>query len=199
VTPRTCKRVRRELPWFVGGDLPVARRAEVQEHLRGCFECRRDAASLQQSTKVLREVGERPAARIDEAMFADMHATILDGLDAELRADPPRPVLPRPLVSIAAAGVLFTVGWWFVRGPAQASVFERPPIVMPVGSEHPAAVPYSGPRVPLRLLGEEHPDREVTGTDGMGPGMMGRWRLRTLVDEGAPAPWEQTDAVERGR
>lgn len=188
MSARVCRTVRRELPWFVGGDLPEARIDAVQEHLMVCVDCRRQAASLQQSTKALRAMAEQatsPTPAVAESMFASMHAEILGRVDEIAAASDrgPSPVW-RSLLSIAAAAVLFVVGWWLVRSPSSLSVFERSPMVAPAAAGPATVVPWAGPRVELQLLGDEGP--AAGGTGSPGPGMMGRWRLRTLVGEEGP-------------
>ncbi|MBL9076064.1 MAG: zf-HC2 domain-containing protein [Planctomycetes bacterium] len=175
----SCRTIRRQLPLFVGGDLAVPAAADVREHLRGCQACRREAAGLQQPLLRLREV--EPAVG-DEAMFTAMQQAIVARV-AGAAAGSVRPVgrpLARPwLVGAAAAALVsFLVGWGWVRTHERPSALQRPPIAMPVGhGDTELAVPYAGDRVPLRLLGDE-PGSSST----QGPGMLGRWRLRSLVE-----------------
>jgi hypothetical protein len=206
VTSRACRLVQRELPWFVGGDLPASRRDAVQDHLRGCLPCRRQAASLQQSTKALRamagDAASAAAGPVDEALFTSMHASILATVEAEVAASACHDRMPlrRLVLPVAAAVALFSIGWWIVRSPSGLSLFERPPIVSPAMAVGPATVvPYAGPRVELRLLGDE---RSEDPAGSLGPGLMGRWRLRSLVGEGVlphlpPDPGVAGDARDR--
>jgi hypothetical protein len=46
-------------------------------------------------------------------------------------------------------------------------------------------VPWSGQRVDWQLLGDEQP---AAGVEGWGSGLMGRHRLRALVDDGIVLP-----------
>lgn len=186
-----CQRVRDELPWFVGGDLPVERERAAAAHLRDCSACRREAAALQQSRKALGVAGRVVPDGADEAMFAAMHASIVAAVgreqDGAMRGEVERPwpgrMPARRWVQVLAAAAMFLFGWWLVDTRAVSSVFDRPPIGGPARVVGVAkAVPYAGHRVQLQPLGDEW--RPATGgvENGVGPGMMGRWRLRTLED-----------------
>lgn len=186
----SCSRACRDLPLFLGGDLDAARSGEVGAHLRGCPACRREAMGLQQALKQLQRIAT-PA--VDESTFAAMHAVILERVEAGMAgsiAAPRGSAGWRLWWAMAAAAALFLAGWWFVRPPAVPAALERAPIAVPVG--HSAAtlvVPYAGERVPLRLLGDDVVSGEQEAGRGAAPGMMGRWRLRTLVDEQSGEPW----------
>jgi hypothetical protein len=177
-----CQRVRDELPWFVGGDLPAERERATADHLRDCRDCRRHAAALQQSTKALGEAGRVAPDGADEAMFAVMHASILAAVGREeavrMRGEAGRPAWR--WAQVLAAAAMFLFGWWLVDSRSDSPVFGRPPITSPIGVGAAKAVPYAGDRVQLQPLGDEWP--AASGGDGFGPGMMGRWRLRTLED-----------------
>lgn len=187
-----CRQIREALPLFVGGDLAGVRADAVREHLRDCTACRREAAGLQQPLKRLRGLG---AAAVDEAMFASLQDAIVERVAAEALGDVPGERLrthPAWWGAAAAAAVLSClVGFWVVRPEAGPALLRRAPIAMPVGDPGPSVVvPYAGPRVPLRLLGHE-----PGSGSAQGPGMMGRLRLRSLVEETddlppplAPAP-----------
>ena len=85
---------------------------------------------------------------------------------------------------IAAAAVLLTGGLWLgVQSHRDGSVWRRPPTVTPAACS--IVVPWSGPRVDLRLLGDERP---AELGEGWGTGLMGRHRLRSLVDDGIVLP-----------
>lgn len=182
-----CAHVQRELPLFVGGDLGPPAAAMVAAHLRDCPTCRREAVRLQQSLRRLRSV---TVPAVDEQWFASMAAAIDDRLAAEAAAGPSRsPVaVSRWWWSAAAALLLFAVGWWLVRPPAPA-VFGRAPIAIPVGHPGPGhaggalVAPYAGERISLRPLGDDESMRGSWADSGQAPGMLGRWRLRALVDE----------------
>jgi anti-sigma factor RsiW len=76
VTP-TCDSVRALLADFVGGDLVPAAAEGVRRHLRGCAACRNEAVGWQQARKALRGFGAAVPRAADEAMFVDLHASIV--------------------------------------------------------------------------------------------------------------------------
>jgi hypothetical protein len=210
-----CSHVCRDLPLFIGGDLDVGRAAEIGRHLRDCATCRREAVGLQQSLKQLRRIAApaMAASTGDEALFASMHAAIVDRVDAEIACGVGSAGGGwRGLHTMAthrwgwglgwaaaAAVVLFVVGWWAVRLPSAPTLLERAPIVVPVRhADANVVVPYAGPRVPLRLLGDEAVSDQRWTEIGRAPGMMGRCRLRSLVGEEpmVPEPGESAAAVE---
>lgn len=180
-----CRAIRDALPLFVGGDLAETRARAVRQHLRDCAACRREAAGLQQPLKRLRGLG---AGAVDEAMFASLQDAIVERVAAEACGDAlgerPRTHPAWWAAAAAAALVSFLVGWWVVRPAAGPALLRRAPIAMPVGDPGPSVVvPYAGPRVPLRLLGHE-----PGSGSAQGPGMMGRLRLRSLVEEAEDLP-----------
>jgi len=218
-----CSHVCRDLPLFIGGDLDVGRAAEIGRHLRDCPTCRREAVGLQQSLKQLRRIAApaMAASADDESLFASMHAAIVDRVDAEIAggietADGTwfasgswgglRTMAAHRWGwglgwAAAAAVVLFVIGWWSVRPPAAPALLDRAPIVVPVRhAEANVVVPYAGPRVPLRLLGDEAVSDQRWAEIGRAPGMMGRCRLRSLVGEEpmVPEPCESTSSAEPG-
>ncbi len=189
-----CSPVCRDLPLFLGGDLDLARSAEVSRHLRECSPCRREAMRLQQSLKQLQRIA---LPIVHESVFAEMQATIVARVDAEIAAGHAEPRVPVGWQlgwAGAAAAALFVIGWWFVRPPLAPAALERSPIAVPIGHSDPRLVqPYAGTGVPLRFLGDDVVSGERGAGFGPAPGMMGRWRLRALVDEEFFAPWPGTD------
>lgn len=199
-----CSHVRRDLPLFIGGDLAALRTGEIRRHLRDCPACRREAVGLQQSRKRLQRIVDPAlvAAVADESLFTCMQAAIVDRVDAELLAGaggPPVPSGHRLWWSAAAAAALFVIGWWLVQPSLRPAALERAPLAVPVGHAGAALVqPYAGPPVPLRLLGGAGAGDANPGggswaggnwaESGLQPGMMGRWRLRSLVGEGPTVP-----------
>ena len=178
-----CRKVQNELPWFVGGDLPAERERATADHLRDCSGCRRQAAALQQSKKVLGEAGRVVPEGADEPMFTAMHASILAAVGrveaGQLQRETGRAAWR--WAQVLAAAAMFLFGWWLVDTRTDSPVFGRPPIATPVGVAK--AVPYAGDRMQLQPLGDE---RTANGADAVGPGMMGRWMLRTLEDHQDP-------------
>lgn len=173
----TCAEVRGHLEWFVGGDLDACSLAAVRSHLRDCQACRSVAGSLHRATCAVRALADAPHPAVDDSMFTAMHAEVMAAVAAEAGRERS---WPKRLLPLVAAVVLFGLGWWLVRGSDDGSVFVRPPIMAMTGTEGPAkAVPWAGPRVPLRSLGEES-DSDAPADGSFGPGMMGRWHLRTL-------------------
>ncbi len=190
---RSCAQVREQLALFVGGDLAVAPADAVRVHLMSCRTCRSEAAALQQASAALRELGRAPVPGVDDRLFAAMHrtivATVADGDGGALD----RARLVRRWAVAAAAVLLAAVGFWWGRGEPEPSVWRRSPLSTPVALDAPViVVPYAGPRVELRPLGDEWwPEwAQENGLDrgAVRPGMGGRLQLRSLVDEGALLP-----------
>jgi hypothetical protein len=61
-----CSEVRAALPEFVYGDLPAAVQADVEAHLGGCANCRREADALRQVRRLL-SAPPAPEVRVDAA------------------------------------------------------------------------------------------------------------------------------------
>jgi hypothetical protein len=183
-----CDSIREALPWFVGGDLEVARSEVVRAHLVECFACRAEAATLQQGIARLQRAAVARASGVDDMFFGDMHRTIMaqvgvsevggSGAGGLGRALAPAGVAMKMWMPLAAL-LLVGLGFWAGRGRTE-SIFDRPPLGVPLGvatstvpvshGEPPTAVPWAGDGVPLRLLGEDFPlDREGSD-DGNGEG-----------------------------
>lgn len=173
----TCAKVGSWLPGFVGDNLDADAAAIVRAHLRDCVLCRREAAALQQARNALQRLGTAPAPGVDDAWFAELQRDVVAAVGRQAHRVGPRwwEICRWPL-SAAAAAALFLCGWWLVRDAGPESLLQRPPIATAVGHTGPAkAVPWSGERLEMLPLGDEG------GVEnGVGPGMMGRWRLRTL-------------------
>lgn len=177
-----CARIVQELPLFVGEDLGRdacgADRADaVREHLMACCDCRREASALQQARKALRQFGGAMPAGVDEAMFAAMHRQVL----AHTVQAPVQPARPWwAALSVVAAVLLFGLGLWLVEAWRDDGVLRRPPLMLDAnatsGQGLVRAVPYSGGRVELQMLGYED-------AGAVGQGMAGRLDLRRLGDE----------------
>lgn len=185
----TCASIRRQLSWFVGGDLDRDRGREVAAHLAECLPCRRQAAGLQQAGKALAslgdEAGRAAVAGVDEAMFASLHAEITAAV-ADETVGQSMLNWPRALW-LAAAMLLFGLGWWLARAPETIGLLDRPPIPAVAATTGDAALvlPWAGPRAWLRPLGYDDSEAEAgAGRDlRLGSGMMCRHRLRTLEGE----------------
>jgi anti-sigma factor RsiW len=190
-----CTRILSWLPAFVGDELDVAAAATVRQHLRDCVDCRRQAASLQQARNALQRLAAAPAPGVDEAWFASLQQDVVAAVARQAERPAPRwwEAMRWP-VSVAAAAALFSCGWWLVRDDGPESLLQRPPLVTTVGhagaSLGPAkAVPWSGERLQMQPLGDEG------GVEsGFGPGMMGRYQLRTLEGREWPAGWPLPEA-----
>ncbi|MBL8749256.1 MAG: zf-HC2 domain-containing protein [Planctomycetes bacterium] len=181
----SCERVLAQLDWFVGDDLDAAAATAVRSHLRECVSCRAEAGALQRTRNTLRAAAEAACRGVDEAMFAAMHDEVMAAVrDQEMRDAAP-PSLLRRVLPFAAAGALFVVGWTVVRHWVPPSVFDREPIGTSVVAPR-QAHPFGVPALPLRLLSDD--SVEEPAADGLGAGMMGRWRLRTLEGVDATAP-----------
>jgi hypothetical protein len=196
MSARSCERIAKLLPAFAGGDLDAATSESVRVHLLGCHACRGDAAVLQRGLGGLRRLGEQPPAGVDEEFFAGMHASIV----AACAGEPARAADRRWwrwMLASAAAAALLAIGFWWGHEPAD-SVWSRPPLGTSAAFEafeEPKAVPWSGSRVPLRLLGDDDAatqrgsdERLDPGTAPAGTGLGARDRLRSLVDDGMLLP-----------
>jgi hypothetical protein len=175
-----CTQVRPALPLFVGGDVDVATGDDVRAHLRDCPACRAEASALQQATLRLRRLAAAPAAGVDEAMFAAMHGDVMAHVGAAAEAAPRAEWRAWPWVA-AAATALLAVGFWWGFDVGDDGVYRRMPIALPAVLEPAKVVPWSGPRVVLRPLSDDRAFGADDASDGSG--MLGRDRLRLLVDE----------------
>lgn len=180
-----CAHARTRLPWFVGGDLDAREAETVRAHLIACVDCRNEAAGLQRAVVGLRAAAAEPVAGVDDAMFAAMHANIvervaaLDGEQLQLRR-----VAGQRWALAAAALALVGVGFWLGHGAPQPNVLTR--TATTVGDSTPIVVPYSGQRA-MRALGNDViPDDGREGSSGTG--LRGRDELRTLIDDGMVLP-----------
>ncbi len=190
-----CERTLAMLPLFVGGDLDAATAEPVRQHLLACLRCRGEASSLQRATLSMRRLAAEPAADVDDGMFAAMNRAIMDQVlvtdVAELTAATSTMSGRRWLESVAAV-LLLAFGFWCGQASWQSSVLQRAPMATPANdgpaNDGPAiVVPYAGPRVPQRLLGDDVQDGYPL-QPGDAAGLMGRERLRSLVDEGMVLP-----------
>jgi hypothetical protein len=182
----SCGSIAASLPLFAGGDLDARAAEGVRAHLRDCAACRAEAARLQQATLRLRRFAAAPGAGVDEAMFEALHRDILGRVAASAE-----PMRPRWWPWTVAAAALLTVGFWWGLGLAEddGGVFVRPPLATPAAFEPAIVVPWAGPRVPLRPLSDDRPWQADDAGDGSG--MLGRDRLRGLVDESMVLPPRQ--------
>lgn len=190
------------------GELDAARSAEVRAHLRQCVACRAEAGAFLRAGRALREaMVARDAAVDDDALQVDLHAAIMarvseiewrDGAAHEGAAAAYGPgvlgfarfwhALPwRQVVALVAAAVMLVAlgfwafGFWLGDGSGRDSIWNRQP-VQASGDGPLRALPYAGPRVELLPVGL--PIDDVGGAEnGVGPGMMGRGRLRTQIDD----------------
>jgi hypothetical protein len=207
----SCERVCAQLPPFLGGELDAAGAAVVRQHLLGCHACRGEAAAFQRALGGLHALAQQPVAGVDEAFFAKLHGAIV----ADCAACEPLPTGAmrgwRWGLAALAAAALVAVGFWCGHDRA-VSVWDRPPLGTSTAFTEPTAVPYAGPRVPLRLLGDDAPAEARSPGDagagtldpgsmdsgsgdvarGVGSGLRARDRLRSLVDDGMLLPPRQS-------
>ncbi len=183
--PDSCERVLAQLDMFVGDDLDAAAATAVRSHLRACVTCRAEAGALQRTRNTLRAAAEAAYRGVDDAVFAAMHDDVMAAVREQEMRDAGAPALVRRVIPFAAAAALFVVGWTVVRHWAPPSVFDREPIGTSAVAPR-QAHPFGVPALPLRLLSDD--SVEEPPADGLGAGMMGRWRLRTLEGVDATAP-----------
>jgi hypothetical protein len=192
MSPAPCDSIREALPWFVGCELEPEHMASVRAHLVGCVACRGEASALHQGVARLQRASTAPVPGIDDAFFADLHRSIV----ARVETIDAAPVVARGSGLrgwLAMAAVLLVgFGFWLGRG-GESSIFDRPPLTTPAAFDTPATVvPWVGPRVTLRPLGNETAaDEPGADLDGQRAGMMARDRLRDLVDEKMVLPRRQ--------
>jgi anti-sigma factor RsiW len=195
VTAWACCRARRRLVAFVAGELPAARARAVRQHLFRCVACRRLAASHQQAGQALRHAG---AAIVASGRYEAIADTMFERIVARAAGSPPGGAgLPTTaawstrLAWAAAAALLVVLGGLWGTGSASSSVWRRAPIAAQVAERESdgsaIVVPWSGPRVVLQPVGlDAVPPDGGAGTGGTG--MMGRDRLRAVVDEAIVLP-----------
>lgn len=208
--PVDCVYVRPLLATLAADDqdteLDAARLAEVRAHLRDCHGCRTEAGGFLRAGRALREAAAvRDAVVADDVLQQDLHAAIMarvaeiewqEGAVHEAAAYGPGVLgfarfwqaLPwRQVVALVAAAVMLVAlgfwafGFWLDDGSGRDSIWNRQP-VQASGDGPLRALPYAGPRVELLPVGL--PIDDVGGAEnGVGPGMMGRGRLRTQIDD----------------
>lgn len=186
----SCEQARAALSPFFGGELERAAADGLRAHLCVCPACRTEAATFKRALAALRAFGERPDEAPDDAFFAGMHAAIVAQCATPEPAGAGRWRWP---LSVAAAAALVALGFWWGREP-EVSVWDRPPLdASPAAYQEPKVVPYSGGRVPLRLLGDDAAGADETDRSrrDVGSGLRARDRLRSLVDDGMPLPPRQ--------
>lgn len=186
----SCDAVRAQLALFVGGDLEVAAADAVREHLLACLTCRNEAAGLQRAVFGLRREAVAAAPRLGEDFFASLQHDICARVAAAAVPDAAPAATRSPwrglFVAAAAAG-LALAGFLATRG-GEPSVWTRPAVATPVDFGAPKAVPWAGPRVPLRLLGDDGlADEAIDDATGETQGLRARETLRNLVDD---ASWQ---------
>lgn len=181
---------------FVGGDLDAARAADVRDHLVGCAGCRREAAALQQSLKVLRGAAAVAAPGVDEAMFSAMHERVLVAIKD---ADPPNGRVAasrRPwLLASMLAAASFLLGWLLVP-QAAPQMLDRKPIVPALVDHHPLAWPTAN--VPMQQLGQLLDAEGNAVSLPIGRGMMGRLELSALEQVTPMGLWPADEATPTG-
>jgi hypothetical protein len=189
----TCARIAPLLSAFAGDDLDAGAAEAVRVHLLDCHRCRRDAAGFRRALATLQRCREQPPPGVDDAFFASMHATIAARCAGEEVTAGPRVGWWRWPLAAAAAAALIAAGFWWGHDPS-VSLWDRAPVGTAATFEEPKAVPWSGPRVPLRLLGNDGgvaPEPVDDGARDPGSGLRARDRLRSLVDDGMLLPPRQ--------
>ncbi|MCB9877198.1 MAG: hypothetical protein H6835_06295 [Planctomycetes bacterium] len=215
--PVDCAYVRPLLPMLAAedpdGEAAGTCAAQVRAHLRECVGCRAEAGGFLRAGRALRDaVAARDAAVPDDALQQDLHAAIMarvaeiewqdgPGHEAVTSAYGPgvlgfarwRRELPwRHVVALGAAAMLLAAigfwafGFWLGHGGERDSIWSRQPL-QATSTGPLRAVPYAGPRFELLPVGLPIDD-QGSAESGVGPGMMGRGRLRTPIDEQLPPP-----------
>jgi len=188
-----CDEVRGLLPWFAGGDLDTAAAGAVREHLLACLSCRNEAAALQRAVSGLRQGADQGAP----ALGADFFATLQRDICARVESvGSPGAVTAaswarwRGVAIAAAAGLLVAIGFAAANWSPESSVWTRPPVATSAVFAEPKAVPWAGPRAPMRLLGDEFATGGAAVEDVtlQTQGLRARDALRRLVDESLPLP-----------
>ncbi len=109
----SCRRFRKSIPLFVGGELPAAKAEKVERHLAACPACRAEAEEIERARAAVREMaGAGTAGDFTPAEWRTMIREITrepgGGRTREV-AFRLRPVLA------AAAGALVIAGLFFVQ------------------------------------------------------------------------------------
>jgi alkylhydroperoxidase/carboxymuconolactone decarboxylase family protein YurZ len=78
-------RLAEQIPWLVRGELPAARRAELEEHVATCEECRALLETAQELSEAAPDLSDRLLEH-PEARLLDEYAFRPEALDESLRA-----------------------------------------------------------------------------------------------------------------
>ncbi|MCK5941685.1 MAG: zf-HC2 domain-containing protein [Planctomycetes bacterium] len=183
--PDACRQFSPMLAGFVGEELPREQLERVQEHLRECCGCRREAADYMQANKALQGAAFAVAAR-DDVPFGEMHHRIMEAVEREADQLLARnePVWGMRLMVFAAAVMLSAFGFWLAAGAqGEDEIWQRPGYSGAGTSSGPVAdhvvVPYAGSPAEIRPVGLDEPG---SAESGVGAGMSGRGSLRRDVE-----------------
>lgn len=193
--PDACQRVAPLLAGYVGEELPQEQFEKVQDHLRDCPGCRREAADYQQANKALQSAAFA-VAELDDVPFDEMHHQIMAAVDREADEMAARrePVWGARLMVFAAAVMLASFGFWLAaKGQIEDPIWKRPGSVAPDFSgpvaDH-VVVPYAGQPAQIRPVGMDQPGSAEFGVPS---GMGGRGSLRHDVEILPPVQYDAGD------
>ncbi|MFN3244892.1 MAG: anti-sigma factor family protein [Planctomycetota bacterium] len=196
--PDVCQRISPLLAGFVGEELPQEQFEQVQDHLRDCTGCRREAADYLQANKALQSAAFAVAER-DEVPFDEMHHQILQAVDreADQMAARREPVWGMRLMVFAAAVMLASFGFWLAaRDQVEDPIWKRPGSTAPAFSgpvaDH-VVVPYAGQPAEIQPVGLDQPGAVEVGVP---PGMGGRGSLRHDVEILPPVQYDRVETQE---
>lgn len=115
-----CERIEQRLSAWIDGELPESERALLDEHLRGCERCRREADALAEVDRIYAGAGElTPGSGLRYSVQARIRSA---GDDRWWNAWLPW-LAPRPALAMAAAAlVLASVTLWVGRSEAHPPV-----------------------------------------------------------------------------
>lgn len=130
----SCRRYRRSVALWTGGDLPAGRAARVEAHLAGCGECRALATEVRRVRATLAPSLE---SRVDDRALVEISAAVTTRIRAGAR--PTSPVARRwtHVWAVGALALLVALGALVIRRAQQPSVTST----ADVGRSAPTSVP----------------------------------------------------------
>jgi anti-sigma factor RsiW len=174
------------LPWLVNGSLAPAERDAVEEHVRGCIACRREAREQQRLQSALRS---QPTVHVTPHLGFEQLDRALDGAAfAPPRSARARYAAAAPFAIAAAAGVaLLAFLLWLSPPPAPATYST---LAAPGGGEPLVDVVFTQETTSAEIRSLlERIGGEIVG----GPSSIGRYRVRVAGTE----TMSEGDAVAR--
>jgi len=139
-----CKKAKRWIPLAAGKDLSAGKAAAVEEHLRACDTCRREAAEIERALRAAKALAG--ADIVQDWSDAEWRRLIENATAAKVeRKNPLAGLSLKPALAGAAALVLLALGSYLVlRKPAATPVTQaalNPPAIAEIVPQEPAVKP----------------------------------------------------------